>query len=268
MTSTTLLSKTAQHVDADDNDSRWPDEIKSKLLAEFFFDVDKIVGFNVTRSKWMACFMSFIPIYGCVAFGPIFCANACTIRKNMTEKAGSMRVGITPEEMIFMTGSFGGLCRCNCQRTGARSVIVPLNRITDIVIEMPAGGCLPPNVLTKCHVQTAGQGALGSSEILLEGLVDADHFRRTILALRHGDPLPVGDAKAARLYRQPDASAAPIKPIAADAAASPAAFETSPLGNDRVVASSDAQIETVALLKEVNKNLVTMCHLLQQQQQR
>lgn len=257
----TQLPKTATaHVD-DDNE-RWPPEVRAKLLAEFFFDVNLIVNFYTQRTRCVALSVALIPFYS-ILLAPILCASACTVRKNQQERAGSMRVGLTNDELIFMVGTYGGLCRCRCQQNGGHSTLVPLDRVTDIVIKLPAGGCCPPNVLSTVHVQTAGQGALGSSEIKLEGLVDPDHFRRTILALRHGDPLPEPrDPKAARLYRQPGSgtkSAIASTPVHAPDAPAPAAPPSAVAHDEAVVLLRDVKDE----MARVNENLAAMRALME-----
>jgi hypothetical protein len=258
--------------DGDDPLERWPAELRSKLLAEFFFDVDLIVGFMATRAKFtlgLSCLACIVPIYG-LALVPSFLANACTVRRNQLERTRSLRIGLTKDELIFFQGQYGGLCRCRCQQNGAKSTIVPLNRVTDVVINLPAGGCCPPNVISTVEVQTAGQGsALSSSEIKLEGLFDPDHFRRVLLALRHGDALPEpADPRSARIYRQvceiepgktrnhvtePDTSLTAVSPVPV------------PHGRYDDTAATRAQIEAVTVLRQVqaemqqvNENLSAM----------
>jgi hypothetical protein len=223
-----------------------------------------------------------VPIYG-LALVPSFLAHACTVRRNQLERTRSLRIGLTKDELIFFQGQYGGLCRCKCQQNGAKSTIVPLNRVTDVVINLPAGGCCPPNVISTVEVQTAGQGsALSSSEIKLEGLFDPDHFRRVLLALRHGDQLPEpADPRSARIYRQvselepgktrnhvsePDTSLTAVSPAPAshgghDSAASAAAA---------AAAATRAQVETVTVLRQVqaemqqvNANLSAMRTLME-----
>lgn len=253
----------------DDNDAnRWPEELQSKLVAEWFFDAELITEFYSTRAKRAAMFAWLVPIHGCLFIGPIACANACTARKNTWERSSSMRVGLTQDELVFQVGRFGGLCRCRCQETGAVSTIVPLKRITDIRVVLPAGGCCPPNVLTMVHVQTAGQG--GPSEIQLEGLVDADHFRRSILAWRAGESIPQPKASnIAKIYStKPHAKTA----VAAAAAAKAADelelesggksrgehLDTSTVRGGGGGGDAVAQRQTVELLQQVKAEMETI----------
>jgi hypothetical protein len=255
----------------DNEENRWPEEVQAKLVAEWFFDAELITEFYATKAKRVAMFAWLFPIHGCLFIGPVACANACTARQNNWERSSSMRVGLTQDELIFQVGRFGGLCRCQCQQTGAVSTIVPLKRITDIRVVLPAGGCCPPNVLTKVHVQTAGQG--GPSEIQLEGLFDADHFRRSLLAWRAGETIPQPkSSQAAKIYSsKPNAKAAVAAAAAAKAAdelENSAATGGKARHADHVVSAAGdtpAQLESVDLLREVkaemkaiNDNLAAM----------
>jgi hypothetical protein len=261
----------------DDNEgNRWPEEMQSKLVAEWFFDAELITEFYATRASRFAIMAWLIPFHGCLFIGPVACAGACTARKNNWERSSSMRVGLTQDELVFQVGRFGGLCRCKCQETGAVSTIVPLKRITDIRVELPAGGCCPPNVLTKVHVQTAGQG--GPSEIQLEGLFDADHFRRSLLAWRAGESIPQPkSSQSAKIYSSKPHAKTAVAAAAAAKAADELEMENSSTGKkgsgsrhaDHISPSSGgdtpAQLESVDLLREVkaemkaiNDNLAAM----------
>ena len=74
---TELLAKTAPHValDGNDNDSHWPPEVRNKLLAEFFFDVDKLIDWHMKRAKWSALGMTLLPGLSCMV-SPAYWANA------------------------------------------------------------------------------------------------------------------------------------------------------------------------------------------------
>ncbi len=149
-------------------------------------------------------------------------------------------------------------------------------------IDYPAGGCCPPNVLTTVHVQTAGAGAI-AAEVVLTGLLDPDHFRRTLLAWRAGEALPVPkDDKAAKLYEAGRGKTAQHLSQRGGDDDEPATAAATPLrkmkkGSSSTItrstrdgaaddASLQAQLDTVALLKEMNGELKALRKVLEKQQ--
>jgi len=148
-------------------------------------------------------------------------------------------------------------------------------RIQDVRIDYPAGGCCPPNVLTTVHVQTAGAGS-ATAEVVLTGLLDPDHFRRALLAWRAGEALPVPkDDKAAKLYEAGSGKTA--QHLSGDDDEPAPSARKAKKGSSSTItrsvrdgaaddASLQAQLDTVALLKEMNGELKALRKVLEKQQ--
>jgi len=170
------------------------------FVAEFFIDWRLVSDYHTTSAKWRAAFCWLIPGHGCLLLGPLYSAFACHARQNNDEQYSSMRVGLTDHELVVHTGRHGSGCGCQCEEIGAKTLVVPFEQITDVRVEMPAGGCMPPNVVAKVIVATASQRL--SSVMTIEGLLDSHHFRTALLSARAGEALPpFPSSDAGKMYQ-------------------------------------------------------------------
>jgi hypothetical protein len=111
----------------DDNDNDgWPDELQGKLIAEWHFDIDLYVNYFTKVARYKALYAWLVPFHGCLIFGPVACCLACAAPANARETVEGMRVGMTPDELVYIVASHGSGCRCKCQQVGRSIVSVPL----------------------------------------------------------------------------------------------------------------------------------------------
>ena len=93
----------------------------------------------------------------------------------------------------------------DCQDEVKWSKTVPFNKITDCVVEEPAGAsgpccCMTQNVLTRVHVDTVSSGGQHSSnagevhEITFQGLKSAAQFKKDVWSMKRGEGLGVANS--------------------------------------------------------------------------
>jgi hypothetical protein len=97
--------------------------------------------------------------------------------------ADSSHLSLTEQSIIYNVSQYSSGCRCSCCDQGAVMKEIRYERIQDITVRHPAGGCLCTKpVLTFVDVQTAGAGV--GVEMSLGGLKDPEGFRAAVQAMR------------------------------------------------------------------------------------
>jgi hypothetical protein len=165
-----------------------PADIEEEIVEEFDLDIDKITEMAVSQAK-ADLFGWFFPIFGCLCFGPAASINLCGgfARRFARDKAEGTRLVLTGDSIVLATATHDSGCGLACQRIGGKVITVPVDRVTDVTLTHPAGGCIVRETLTTAVVQTAGSSA---AEIGIAGLADPDRFRQAVLSMKAGTYAP------------------------------------------------------------------------------
>lgn len=195
-----------------------------ELLLEFEFQ--NAVTYGVDIRKWerqwysQMATMAFIPYTWPILIlcGPCLCIRGFPKEKkrkehNLVQDLWKRRVGISQNGIVYkelVTRPMGAdpancLPACCCciydthpaLRTSKTSKTLPFEKIQDAMVTDAQGAtvvavcccCCPatfPNVDSVVEVDTAGSGI----EMRLKGLVAPDFFKKAVLAMKNGRPLP------------------------------------------------------------------------------
>lgn len=201
------------------SESPWTDE--DEVIVEFFFQNEKSYAVNVAKnwksyqSGMYACFM--IPhtlpfaILSLPFWPHMLSANRKKIRFNEVETLWTRRLAITKNGIAYKTlpaHMYGpnpaqpcSGCCCIYSKNpslikGATSKTIPFEKIQDAAIRYATGQtvvniccCIPtsfPNIDDVVSIDTSGAGI----ELTIVGLTNADYFKKAVLALKNGRPLP------------------------------------------------------------------------------
>eukprot|EP00944_MAST-04C_sp_MAST-4C-sp1_P006092 g6092.t1 len=135
--------------------------------------------------------------------------------------------------------------RFEYNREAGKSKIIPYDTVVDIILKDPAGstfireggGCCPcgsqlvefPNFVNTVNVSTVGLGGLvnvstvGVGGLRLNGLIYAENFRESVLALKQGRSMP--PAPENRSINDPDYPVANMKQVKLGVGSGPADIE-------------------------------------------
>ena len=67
---------------------------------------------------------------------------------------------------------------------------MPFDKITDVIIVEPAGGCCPPEMLYRVNIQTAGRSGVEGAELTILGLSKEDAYSLRSLIKNKGRVKP------------------------------------------------------------------------------
>eukprot|EP00947_MAST-08B_sp_MAST-8B-sp1_P001528 g1528.t1 len=216
-----------------------------EVIREYFFINSRQFDHAMESKYWgdkdMNCLFQACPFsLLCVVLGPLCCmplsqacrATGCTDRSwnaaafNQAETLYVRRLALTRHGVAFKTLPKEPLGTVTCSESctgqyrphpslnvGASSKVIPYDRIQDVKITEAAGGKVKQfccstygtilDVATKVELDTAGAGI----ELTLEGVVDGENFRESVIALKHGAALPAASEGCRDV--NPGAAAAP-----------------------------------------------------------
>lgn len=132
------------------------------MPKEYQIDVDEYVDYYF---KVYLC-QTFV----CCGFPNLLCFPC--VLPNLRNYAEAVRVRVTNQDLIYTRERIPTCWRLSCCDQGRTQKVVPLNKITDVSLVEPAGGC-PPQTLYTIKVQTAGMG-MQSPELTVTGLAEDD----------------------------------------------------------------------------------------------
>lgn len=220
-----------------------------------------MVNFEMQSARLRTGLFWLVPIWGCLILGPLHCVLGCLAESNARDDAEARRLVLCGAELIYRTTKHKSFCRCDCTDVPESSTIIPLKNITDIKVIQPAGGCCGvQNVLSSVYIQTAGSSGI---EMLLTGLVDAEYARRAIYAQMKGEALPKPPSDRVATLHEGQSSST-TKKRSKDSDNDDNIDEVAPRKTTKSrstaasATASDAQIETVALLKEIREDLAEL----------
>jgi len=160
---------------------------------EFEFDLPSIVQYNAARQKCVMFSLSCIPVYGWLA-APFLACYSCNAYDNARDEAMVRNLRVTREEIIYTVGRHKSGWRSDCSEVGTVTKSVPVDRLQDVLLKEPAGGCVVKEVLTRAEVQTAANSGYGKptmdnpggerAELSLAGLKQPHKFRDLVLGLK------------------------------------------------------------------------------------
>jgi len=161
-------------------------------FLEFEFDIPNIVRYNSSKLRCILCGVSCVPFYGWLA-APFLACYGMNARDNARDEAVVRNLKVTREEIIYTVGKHSAGWRCQCSEIGAITKTVPVDRLQDVLLIEPAGGCIVKEILTRADVQTAAGGSFVQSlnapyairaELSLVGLKQPHKFRDLVLGLK------------------------------------------------------------------------------------
>lgn len=106
---------------------------------------------------------------------------------NLRDFAEAVHVRVTSSDVVYTRERIATCWRLSCCDQGRLVKSVPLEKVTDVVLLEPAGGC-PPQTLYTVQIQTASNSGAMGAELTVTGLPekDARALRGAILARRRG----------------------------------------------------------------------------------
>ena len=131
----------------------------------------------------------------CPQYWPVTCLVIPCEQRNIKERAEAIRVGVTKTHLIYCKERIRTCWRVSCCDEGKVVREIPLHKITDVVVEEPAGGCCPPNMLYTVTIETPGAtGDDGRPEIVVKGLSKEDAYRLRGLVMKTTPTRPRANA--------------------------------------------------------------------------
>jgi len=159
---------------------------------EFEFDIPAIIEYTTAKQKCMLCGLSCFPLYGWLA-APFLLYYSYGVHDNARDEAVVRNLRVTREEIIYTVGKHKAGFRCDCSDVGTITKTVPVDRLQDVLLKEPAGGCIVREILTRAEVQTAANGGMAPTmnsptgeraELSLVGLKQPHKFRDLVLGLK------------------------------------------------------------------------------------
>lgn len=156
----------------------------------FDFDYERIIDFK-KKLRW-AQFL-FVP----PCWISTICCTPCFINQNVEWHTRAQHLALTVDGIKYVVGRHPSQCGLSCSDVGKASKTVPYDKITDCDVQEPAGTaccCCIENVLSAVQVDTASSGGGGEDgvrhELVLEGLVSAEEFKRAVWRVKRDPPAP------------------------------------------------------------------------------
>jgi hypothetical protein len=155
---------------------------RARIIEEFAFDPELMTDFWTKKQYQIACIMSVTSAcYLCPVVAPV----AIYARANARTKARAQYLAVTEHEILYTQTKTTNCCRFACCDSGTVRKSIPIDRIQDVVLREPAGGCCPKNVLYTVNIETAGQtGGEGAPELSIHGLRNAARFVEVVKKLK------------------------------------------------------------------------------------
>jgi len=159
---------------------------------EFEFDIPKVVEYSTAKQHCVLTGLACIPFYGWVVAPCLFCFGI-NARDNSRDEAVARNLRVTREEIIYTVHKHKAGFRSDCSDVGTVTKTVPVDRLQDVLLIEPAGGCIVREVLYRADVQTAAVGFVHPSinnpagaraELSLIGLKQPHKFRDLVLGLK------------------------------------------------------------------------------------
>jgi hypothetical protein len=143
---------------------------------EFTLDVDAYVEYHCR------VFLCYAACGGCANLACAPCERA-----NLRDYASAVRVSVTDAHVRYVRERVKTCWRLPVCDAGRMEKNIPLEKVTDVVLVEPAGGC-PPRTLHTVRIQTASNSGVAGAELEIVGLPEADaaELRRQILSRRPG----------------------------------------------------------------------------------
>lgn len=108
-------------------------------------------------------------------FWPFILIAPCEY-ENLKDYADAVVVGTTEDSLIFCKDINPTYCRLPPCDNGKTVKEMPFDKITDVIIVEPAGGCCPSEILYRVHIQTAGRSGVEGAELTIVGLSKEDAY--------------------------------------------------------------------------------------------
>jgi len=160
---------------------------------EFEFDIPKLIQYNTNRLRCILCGLSCIPAYGWMA-APFLACFGYFAHDNARDEAVARNLRVTREEIIYTVHRHKAGFRSDCSDVGTVTKSVPVDRLQDVLLKEPAGGCCVKEILYRAEVQTAANSGVGAptidnpagarAELSLAGLKQPHKFRDLVLGLK------------------------------------------------------------------------------------
>jgi len=162
------------------------------LVGAFDFDYDTIIDFKTTLTCAQLWSCPCIMVCSSLACVP------CFLKQNIEWTTRAQHVALTVDGIKYVVARHPSQCGLSCTDVGKVSKTVPYDKITDCDVQEPAGTaccCCIENVLPIVKVDTASSGGTGPEgatrhELELTGLVYPLEFKRSVWAMKRGDPIP------------------------------------------------------------------------------
>jgi hypothetical protein len=111
----------------------------------------------------------------CPVLWPMAIAAPCEYQ-NLADYADAVTVGTTGDSLVFCKQKTKTCWRCSPCDSGKVVKEIPFDKITDVVIVEPAGGCCPAEILYRIYIQTAGRSGVEGAELTIVGLTEKDAY--------------------------------------------------------------------------------------------
>ena len=105
------------------------------------------------------------------------------VTSNLRDFANAVSVRVTSTHVNYVREKIATCWRISCCDQGRIEKNIPLDKITDVVLQEPAGGC-PPQTLYTLNIQTASNSGAVGAELSITGLPEdkARELRERILS--------------------------------------------------------------------------------------
>ena len=147
-----------------------------RASPEYRLDVDEYVDYY---------YRVYLCQVACGGVPNLLCLPCVTA--NLRDFAAAVGVRVTASHLVYTRERIATCWRLSCCDQGRVEKSIPLEKVTDVILREPAGGC-PPQTLYTLEVQTASNAGAVGAELVLTGLPEADAraLRERLLARRGG----------------------------------------------------------------------------------
>lgn len=111
-----------------------------------------------------------VQTFVCCGYPNLLCLP-CTVA-NLRDFADAVTVRLTTQNLIYTREKVPTCWRLSCCDQGRTEKTIPLDKITDVALIEPAGGC-PPQTLFTLKIQTASRSGAIGAELSVTGLPEA-----------------------------------------------------------------------------------------------
>ena len=103
--------------------------------------------------------------------------------QNITDRANALQIGISKTHLIYCKEKTKTCWRCDVCDEPKTVHEIPLDKISDVVVKEPAGGCFPKETLYHVIIQTPGFSD-PEPEITVTGLSKEDAYKLRSLIMK------------------------------------------------------------------------------------